>query len=275
LGATTPDHLREELLGIVPLLVVAQALEQGAIGVRVGGERHVSDEAPGVVEAALAVVTRNEGVIGDDIGGAGRGKGGQHTLGVGETTPARQYPATRVFRATASAVPSRSEARCAKLLDEEGIGNSGGSLGLPHGLHKEERGVQVAEVDEVVQPLVSPAPARAAPGRGCPRVDPPGGSCRGGGEADAGAVRFVVRGREGVGRDGSGGRPERGGGAGGENRASHFHGPRAFTTALRTGVDDRMRTRLFDSDEARDWIRPCLGHVFFFFLFLHFPMKLN
>jgi hypothetical protein len=221
-GATTPDHLGEELLGIVPLLVAAQALEQGAIGVRVGGERHVGNEAPGIVEAALAAVTRDEGVIGDDIGGAGQGKGGQHTLGVGETTPRAAVPRDEgvprdgIGGARALGGPEHTlsvveAARCAKLLDEECTGNRGGSLGIPHGLHKEERGVQVAEVDEVVQPLVSPAPARAAPGRGCPRVDPPGagGSRGGGGEADAGAVRLVVRGREGVGRDGSGGRRQR------------------------------------------------------------------
>jgi len=238
-GAPAPDHLRDELLGVVPLLGAAQALEQGAVGVRVGGERHAGDEAPRVAEAALAAVTRDKRVVGDDVGGAGRREGRQHPLGVGEPAPRAAVPrdegvardsvgGARALGRPEHALGVVEAARGAELLDEEGAGDHGGAVGVPHGLHEEERGVEVPEADEVVQPMVSPAPSRAAPGRARrrARVDPPGVGRRGG-QADAGALRLVSRRREGVRGDGSGRMRRRAGGAGGDRWVFHFQRLRA------------------------------------------------
>lgn len=66
--ATVPDHLCHELLGLLPLLGDAQALEHGVVGVGVGRHGHGGDEAERVVEAAGAAVPVDERGVGDDVG---------------------------------------------------------------------------------------------------------------------------------------------------------------------------------------------------------------
>lgn len=86
--ATVPDHLCHELLGLLPLLGDAQALEHGVVGVGVRRHGHGGDEAERVVEAAGAAVPVDERGVGDDVGRAGRPGRAEHALRVGEAAVA-------------------------------------------------------------------------------------------------------------------------------------------------------------------------------------------
>lgn len=183
--ATVPDHLCHELLGLLPLLGDAQALEHGVVGVGVGRHGHGGDEAERVVEAAGAAVPVDERGVGDDVGRAGRPGRAEHALRVGEA------------------------AGGAELLDEYVAGDEGGGGGGQRAGEEEEaeRGVEVPELDEAAQRLAGAGRrGRVDPYGGAgPAVRPPGG---GGGEAGAPVLLGAAREREGVvggGRRGGGG----------------------------------------------------------------------
>lgn len=217
--ATVPDHLCHELLGLLPLLGDAQALEHGVVGVGVGRHGHGGDEAERVVEAAGAAVPVDERGVGDDVGRAGRPGRAEHALRVGEAAVAAVARDEGVVRdgvrgggrleRVEHALRVGEAAGGAELLDEYVAGDEGGGGGGQRAGEEEEaeRGVEVPELDEAAQRLAGAGRrGRVDPYGGAgPAVRPPGG---GGGEAGAPVLLGAAREREGVvggGRRGGGG----------------------------------------------------------------------
>ena len=188
--AIVPDHLCHELLGFLPLLSTAQALQHGVVGVGVGSHGHGGDEAQCVPEAAGATVSVDECGVGNDVGGAGGFRRLEHALRIGEaavTAVTRDegvvgdgVGGARGLECLKHALRVREAAACAELLDEDVAGDDG--RGLRHRVRgrgrgggrgpaeeQPQRGVEVVELDEAANRAVSGSRAR----RGA-RIDPDG-----------------------------------------------------------------------------------------------------